>query len=101
MKVYAVFMRYTAYERSYDSVDNALIGIYDSEDSANERMKKVADDKLAYLKEVYADYNMTSDIFFTDESFKDGYAELLVGDDEKYEYYIVTTELNEAMYDEL
>lgn len=95
-------MRYTAYERSYDSVDNALIGIYDNEKSATDRLKVVSEEKLANLKEVYEDYDMDGDIFFTDEtSFEDGYAEILIGDDEKYEYYLIPTELNEATYEEL
>ena len=102
MKVLAVFMRHTAYEKAYDGVDTAFLGVYDNVTDATKRIKEVAEQKERYLKEVYEDYNMDGDIFFTNETnYEKGYAELLVGDDEKYEYFFVPSDLNVPTYDEI
>lgn len=99
-EVHSVFMRHTSYTDRYDGISNAFIGVYDNMADAIRRMREEAESKEKNLKEIFAEYDMKDQIFFSNES-EESYMELLVGDDEKYEYFVISTEINKPTHEEL
>lgn len=103
MDIHTAYVKHTAYS-GYDNISCCFLGAFSHVEDALEAIKNDSKDKVNFLKglegidghPLYTDDNLC----LTNE-YEDWYIELLVGDDEKYEWFVVSSALDKPTYDEL